>query len=89
MNKLDAILSGVGDPSIGSPCRVAKVIDSISDPYRSKLQDLVNVSYSAGGLSDTDLAKLMQQAGLQCSATMISRHRRRVCTCPIERQTNE
>jgi hypothetical protein len=89
MNKLDAIFSGVVDPSIGSPCRVAKVIDSISDPYQTKLQDLVNKSFADGGLPDTELAKLMQQAGLQCSATMINRHRRGVCTCPIERQTNE
>lgn len=85
MSNLDVMLTGSIDASLGSPCIVAKIIASLSDPYKSKLADLVKTRFADGGLSDPDLAKVMRLAGLKCSATMINQHRRGVCTCPTER----
>jgi hypothetical protein len=85
MTDLNVLLSGEIDGSIGNPCIVKRTIDGLDEPYRSKLRDLVNTRWADGGLTETALSKLMQHAGLTCSATMLSRHRRGVCTCPTER----
>jgi hypothetical protein len=85
MSGLDVLL-GDGVPSpVGSPCKLAKIMASLPDQYRSALFIAVETVWSQGGLSDADLAKLMREAGLSCSATTIGMHRRGVCTCPTER----
>jgi hypothetical protein len=85
MTDLNVVLSDELNLGIGKPCLVQKIIDGLDEPYKSKLRELVNTRYADGGLTETSLVKLMQHAGLACSATMMSRHRRGVCTCPTER----
>jgi hypothetical protein len=85
MTDLNVLISGSVSGSFGKPCIVQRTIDELQEPYKSKLRDLVDTGFADGGMTETSLAKLMQSAGLTCSATMISRHRRSVCTCPTER----
>jgi hypothetical protein len=62
-------------------CVIGHPLVDLDEPYRSALQDLVDRSWSNGGLTEFAVAQVMNEAGLKGSPTSVLRHRRRLCIC--------
>lgn len=71
---LDLILEA--QPPGLKKCKIIQLIDSLDDPYRSKLYELLTSE-----MSSRQLAALMTKAGLSVSKTAAGDHRREVCSC--------
>lgn len=67
---------------VTNACTLQRIINGLGEPHKSALTNQVNKLYADGGLSDTQLAVAMRQAGIQISHTSINHHRRNVCVCP-------
>lgn len=78
---LNVLLEPVAQDRAPGPCKVARIVASLEEPYRSALDRLVSTKYQDGGLADEALAARMKAAGVPAGATVINRHRRGQCTC--------
>jgi hypothetical protein len=77
---LDALLAPI--PSRGNtPCKLARTIADLPEPYKTALQNLVDTPWAEGGLSDSGLRKRLLEAGIDIGATNIHYHRRGTCSC--------
>lgn len=76
---LDVLLEPVNHDSM--PCKLARIVMGLEEPYREVLQKLVDKKYIDGGLSDSALQLRMKRAGLQVSTPVIWRHRFKTCSC--------
>ena len=79
---LDALLEPLPDRNAPKLCKVGSIIDSLQDPYKSALHNLLIVSYDDGGASDEAIADRMKTAGLPVGARTIYQHRKKRCACP-------
>lgn len=77
---LDALLAPVERRGV-KPCKIARILTALEDPYKSALQNLIDTVYSDGGLSDAELSKRMKDAGLESSITSVRYHRGKLCSC--------
>lgn len=77
---LDALLAPlpIDEPT---PCKIARMVTELDEPYSSALQKLVDVTYPNGGLSDMALRARLKAAGLPVSISTIHYHRRGLCSC--------
>lgn len=76
---LDALLEPVErEPN---PCKIARLISELDEPYSSALQTLVDTRHPEGGLSDMALRGRLRVAGLPVSISTIHYHRRGLCSC--------
>lgn len=72
------------------PCKVTKVIEALTEPYKSAARDLATKTLSNGGFSEDQAAAKFLQAGIKIGRTSIGRHRNGWCTCsPNERNTDD
>lgn len=76
---LDILLEPI--PAKHQPCKLARIIAGLEEPYQSALKKLVETSWRDGGLSDSDLRQRMLKAGIEVGATVIHYHRRGICAC--------
>jgi hypothetical protein len=81
---LELLLEPAAGTIPGKPCKVARTLTGLAEPYRSALENLLATPYRLGGLTDEALALKLRQAGIPVGATLLNRHRRGLCTC--ERQ---
>lgn len=79
---LDALLEPLPERNPKYLCKVGSIVESLQDPYKSALRDLLNNLYENGGLSDEAVADRMTAAGLKIGSRTVYRHRRKACTCP-------
>lgn len=77
---LEALLEPVPERS-GKPCKLARQITDLDEPYKSALQKLVDTPWKAGGLSDAQLRERLFAAGIEMGQTVIHYHRRGICSC--------
>lgn len=77
---LDVLLEPI-PAKAATPCKVAQLITSLDEPYKSAVQNLVDTSYKQGGLSDYQLRERLLSAGIDVGGTVINYHRRGVCSC--------
>lgn len=77
---LEALLEPLPDRG-SKPCKLASIIASLEDPYKSALERLVETPWKEGGLSDTQLRERLLKAGLSLGVTVIHYHRRGICSC--------
>lgn len=78
---LDALLEPVPDRDRVHPCRLGQAIIDLEEPYKAALRELVARKYQDGGLSDRELFKRLELAGIHVSASVIHYHRRKICSC--------
>lgn len=76
---LDALLEPSGN--INQPCKLGRVIETLTDPHKSALITLLQTSYRDGGESDAQLRARLFKAGLPVSQPVIYRHRNGECAC--------
>lgn len=62
-------------------CVIGRAIETVPVTHRAALERIVSQTFAEGGLGPDDAAILMLEAGLQSSASAITRHRRGVCSC--------
>lgn len=62
-------------------CGVAKAIDGLQGKYRVALDNLIHTPYLMGGKSADEVFAIMTDAGISTSASAITRHRRKACSC--------
>lgn len=77
---LDILLEPIPEPK-PTLCKLGKVLEQLEDPYKTALQNLVNLQYADGGMSDEALTERLHQAELPMGSTIVNRHRRLVCSC--------
>lgn len=78
---LEALLEPLPERGAPRPCKTARIIAGLEEPYRSALQKLVDLSFANGGLSDAALRDRMLKAGLDVATSNIHYHRRGICSC--------
>lgn len=78
---LDALLAPLPERNKTLPCKVGRIVESLEDPYKTALINLLAQDVSQGGLSSEQLETRMREAGLEAGATAIRRHRKRQCGC--------
>ena len=78
---LDALLAPLPDRNKTLPCKVGRILETLEDPYKTALINLLDTEYDNGGLSAEQLEQRMKQAGLEVGATVLRRHRRKQCGC--------
>ena len=78
---MDALLAPLPDRNISLPCKVGRILETLEDPYKTALINLLVTPYEDGGLSAEQLEQRMKQAGLEVGATVIRRHRKKQCGC--------
>ena len=77
---LDALLAPVPE-RVKEKCKVGRIVADLPEPYKTALDEKLQLSYASGGLSDEELVRIMAAAELPVGATIINRHRRNRCTC--------
>ena len=78
---LEALLEPVPERNTIRPCRLGQHIIDLEEPYKTALRQLVEIGYSQGGLSDRELYKRLELAGISVSTSVIHYHRRNLCSC--------
>lgn len=77
---LEALLEPTPERRV-RPCRLGQHILNLEEPYKTALMNLVAIGFSEGGLSDRELYKRLELAGISVSTSVIHYHRRKVCSC--------
>ena len=77
---LEALLKPI-ETKPATPCKSRKLIDSLEEPYRTALDDLINKDAENGGLSPNKAAARIAEAGIDLSSHSIYRHRLGACAC--------
>lgn len=67
---------------IGRPCKVAALAETLDEPYRGALINLLRTGFQDGGETDEQIRDRLRVAGFDVGATTINRHRREACSCP-------
>lgn len=78
---LDALLEPIPDRHKTELCKVGKHVESLAEPYKSALVNLLDTPWANGGLSDEAIWERMKKADLPVGATVINRHRTKRCIC--------
>ncbi len=78
---LDILLDPVPERNMTRPCKVTRIIESLEEPYKSALIELVDRSFEDGGLTAEELEHRMKIAELEVGSTVIRKHRKQQCSC--------
>lgn len=78
---LDALLEPMPERNMTRPCKIGQFHLGLEEPYKTALTNLLETSYQDGGMSDEHVTSRLSQAGLKVGATLVNRHRRRLCSC--------
>lgn len=76
---LDALLEPAENQI--QPCKLGRVIQSLPEPYKSALINLLDITYANGGESDASIRTRLFKAGHPVSQPVIYRHRNNQCSC--------
>ena len=77
---LDALLKPI-EPNAGTPCKIKRIMDTLEDPYKTALKNIVEKSVDDGGLSPNQAGARIREAGIEISSHSIYRHRIGSCAC--------
>jgi hypothetical protein len=78
---LDILLEPIPERNMTQPCKVGRIVESLTDPHKTALINLLKVEPADGGMTAEDLQIRLQEAGLEVGATAIRRHRKQRCNC--------
>ncbi len=78
---LDALLAPIPDRNKSLPCKLGRIVESLEDPYKGALLQLIATDHTQGGLSPEGLEVRMREAGLEIGASAIRKHRSSQCSC--------
>lgn len=88
MNALDALLTpALARQTPHKPCVIGRLIQELPATYADTLRTLVMTPAKQGGSSADEVAARIAAAGLNGSATAVTRHRNGTCSCPTEGET--
>lgn len=74
----------LGPPPSTKACVIGQAMTDLPEPYGSALQQIIDRPWKDGGLTEFEVAIVMNEAGLRSSATSVSRHRRGLCVCRMK-----
>lgn len=93
MTSLDAALAaptvaGTTGTATGRRCKVGRILDTVTPAQRAAILDRLHSDSSVTGWTDDALAKALTCGGQPIAASMLSRHRARVCICTTDETSN-
>lgn len=87
LDLLDTLSEGNQDDQ-KKQCVVGTVLDTLSEPERTKLHNILFPKLGEFRAPATAIGHVLRKSGLSVGDTSVKRHRRRECLC-FEGETNE